>query len=224
MADQIDKFKQNIPLISKLRLPGIKTKHWGKISEIVRFSVIPSMELTLQGFLDFDLGRWNIQIAEICSVAAQKYNNESSLYQMDAELQTKQFVTHEFRNTGSYILFDVDDIFSLIDDQLVTTQTLLTSPFIAPVKKKALERLSFLRNAHETHDQLVECQRRWLYLQTIFTGTSIQHKLFKEARDWYNVDNTWQSIMTLTHNHTDFTNVIHRDNLLQDLKYSNELL
>ncbi|OHT09102.1 Dynein heavy chain family protein [Tritrichomonas foetus] len=224
LGEQIDKFKHHLPLISKLRHPGIKTKHWEKISEIVGFKVMPSMELTLQGFLDLDLGRWNEKITEIASVAAQEYNIESSLDQMDAELQTLQFQTSEFRGTGHFILNQIDDIISIIDDQLMTTQTLLTSPYVAPVKKRATEKLAFLRHSHDTLDAWVDCQRGWLYLQPIFTGTSIQQKLHREARDWQKVDQMWSAMMSLTHNHPDFVNVMHRDRLLEDLIGANQLL
>ena len=224
LSSQLDGFKKHIPLIARLRHPGIKTKHWEKISEIVGFQVMPSMELSLQGFLDLDLGRWNQQITEIAQVASQEYNIESTLDQMDAELQTKQFVTNLFRDTGSYILADIDDMISVIDDQLVTTQTLLTSPFVAPVKKRALEKLAFLRHSHETLDAWVECQRGWLYLQPIFTGTSIQQKLQREARDWQSVEQIWTSTMTMTHTHPEFMTVMHRDRLLEDLVDANKLL
>jgi hypothetical protein len=65
----------------------------------------------------------------------------------------------------------------------VTTQTLLLSPFIGPIKKRAVERLEYLRLAHNTIESWLNCQKSWLYLQPIFTGTSIQQKLHKEARD-----------------------------------------
>ena len=224
LTEQVEKFKTRVPLISRLRHPGIKTKHWEKISEIVGFKVIPNDELTLQSFLNMELERWNDQICEIAIVAAQEYNIESSLDAMDAELQTQQFQTSEFRDTEQFILVQIDDIISIIDDQLVTTQTLLTSPYIAPVKKRATERLQFLRYCHETLDAWVECQRGWLYLQPIFTGTSIQQKLYKEARDWNTVDKTWSAVMTLTHQHPDFMSVMHRDNLFDDLSLANKLL
>ena len=70
---------------------------------------------------------------------------------------------------------------STIDEQLVTTQTLLTSPYIKPLLKRATEKLEFLHQAHETLDEWIMCKRSWLYLQPIFTGTSIQQKLYKEA-------------------------------------------
>ncbi|OHT04040.1 Dynein heavy chain family protein [Tritrichomonas foetus] len=224
LQEQIEKFKQPLPLVGKLRHPGIKTKHWEQISEIVGFNVMPSMELTLQGFIDLHLERWNDQISQIASIAAQEYNIESALDQMDEELQKRLFSTTEFRGSGQFILVDVDDIISLVDDQLVTTQTLLTSPFIAPVKKRAVERLQFLHLAHDTLEAWIECQRSWLYLQPIFTGTSIQQKLFREARDWKTVDKIWAGIMTLTHNHPDFVNVMHRDKLLENLQQCNTLL
>jgi hypothetical protein len=210
-------------LISKLRHPGIKTKHWEKISQIVGFKVVPNDELSLQNFLNLDLWRWNQQIFEIANVAAQEYNLESSLDAMDAELQLQLLQTSEFRDTKQYILCGVDDVVSLIDDQLVTTQTLLTSPFIAPVKKRATERLAFLRHCRKTLDAWIECQRGWLYLQPIFTGTSIQQKLHRESRDWMQVDKMWSSILSLTHQHPDLVGVMHRDHLHEDLVLANQL-
>jgi len=221
---QIETFKHNVPLVTRLRHPGIKTKHWEMITQVVGFSVVSSMELSLQGFLDLKLDKWNEQIIEIASVAAQEYSLESSLDQMDAELQTKMFSSTVFRDSERYILTEIDDIISTIDDQLVTTQTILTSPFIAPVKKRAIERLTFLRSSRDVLELWVSCQKSWLYLQPIFTGTSIQQKLHKEARDWSSVDKLWTAIMTLTHNHPAFMNVMHRDNLPDHLKQCNELL
>ena len=218
LAQQIDAFKQDCPLITRLRHPGIKTKHWEQISEIVGFAVVPSMEWTLQDFLDLHLERWNDQITEIASVAANEYALELSLDQMDADLQQKQFITVEFRDSGHFILHEIDDISSTIDDQLVTAQTLLTSPFIAPVKKRATEKLAFLKNAREILDRWIECQRSWLYLQPIFSGTSIQQKLHKEARDWAAVDQLWTATMTMTHAHPEFSSVMHRDALKPNLE------
>jgi hypothetical protein len=220
----IDKFKQPMPLVSKLRHPGVKTKHWEQISELVGFTIIPSMDLSLQGFIDLHLERWNDPISSIASVAAQEYNIEMQLDQMDNELQSKQFVTQEFGASCQFILSEVEDVVAVVDDQLVATQALLTSQFIQPVKKRALERLTFLHQARQVLEAWMQCQRSWLYLQPIFSGTSIQQKLHRETRDWKTVDNLWASIMTLTHNHPDVVNVMHRDKLLPNLEEANALL
>ncbi|OHT13633.1 Dynein heavy chain family protein [Tritrichomonas foetus] len=224
LSEQIDLFKEKCPLIVKLRHPGIKTMHWEMISEIVGFTVMPSMELSLQEFLNLNLERWSEQIFEIANVAALEYSLESSLDQMDNELQTMKFITVEYRDSKTYILQQIDEIISTIDDQLVTTQTLLTSPYIKPMLKRATDKLTFLHAAHETLDAWVTCQKSWLYLQPIFTGTSIQQKLYKEAIQWNTVQSIWSTLMNHTHAHPEFTTVMSRDNVLHDLKKCNELL
>ncbi|EAY07015.1 Dynein heavy chain family protein [Trichomonas vaginalis G3] len=224
LADAINKFKQPLQLVSKLRHLGIKTKHWEQISEIVGFNCVPTMDLTLQGFLQMDLGRWGQQITEVASVAMQEYSIESVLDKLDLELETTQFITIPFRDSGQFIISGVNDIISIIDDQLVTSQTLLSSPYIAPVKKRALERLDFLRHCHQTMEEWVTCQRQWLYLQPIFSGSSIQKKLPREAASWANVDKLWASSMTLTHNHPSFVNVMKRDKIFETFQECNRLL
>lgn len=37
LSKLIDEFKQHVPLITRLRYPGIKTKHWEKIQEVMGF-------------------------------------------------------------------------------------------------------------------------------------------------------------------------------------------
>ena len=223
LAEDIEKFKQRMPLITKLRHPGIKTVHWEKISQIVGLKISP-MEMTLTQMLQLELEKWGDQITEIANVATQEYNIESTLDAMDAELQTQILQTTEFRQSGQYMLVMVDDLRSLIDDQLVTTQTLLTSPYIAPLKKRATEKLTYLKMYRSILDAWVQCQRGWVYLHPIFTGTSIQRKLHKEAMDWQIVDEKWKVLMNGTRLHPQFVSVMHKERLLDDLKHSYELL
>ena len=224
LAGQLDAFKQHVPLITKLRNQGLKRQHWEQISEVVGFKIEPSQELSLQNFIDLNLERWNDKVTEIASVAANEYSIELALDQMDTEAQQKQFSTTEFRNTGQFILHDIDDITSMIDDHLITTQTLLTSPFILPNKERATDKLNFLKQCSQTMDEWILCQRSWLYLQPIFSGTSIQQKLHKEALAWGEVDKSWNNIMNMTHEHPDFNNTMHREILLPSLKLANEKL
>ena len=224
LTKRIDAFKQNVPLIMKLKHPGIKTLQWKAISKVVGFEVSPSTDMTLQQFLDLNLGKWSDQITEIANVAAQEYALETALDNMDAELQSKQFVTVMFRDSGQFILNEIDDITTTIDDQLVSTQTILASPFIAPVKERALNNLNKLRKAQKTVDSWISCQKSWLYLQPIFTGTSIQQKLRSEANRWTQVEQIWSRVMTGTHNHPAFTAVMDKDGLLEELQKCNENL
>jgi len=224
LNQSIEKFRQTLPLLSKLRHPGMKTKHWERISVAVGFDAVPSMDVTLQAYFNLNLHKWNSQISEISSIAVQEYSIESALDTMDSELQEKHFVTMQYKDTGHFILMDFEEIVSLVEDQTITTQTFLTSPYIAPVKSRALERLEFLNHCKETLDSWKTCQRTWLYLQPLFTGTTISKQLPDESYSWGLVDKKWASAMTLTHNHSDFMNVMHREKILENFEQCNRLL
>jgi hypothetical protein len=72
LTDQIEKLKCDMPLITKLKHPGIKARHWEDISRVIGFMVLPATKLTLQDILSMNLRQWNDQINEIAAVAAQE--------------------------------------------------------------------------------------------------------------------------------------------------------
>ncbi|EAY21562.1 Dynein heavy chain family protein [Trichomonas vaginalis G3] len=217
LIQQIEGFKKRLPLITKLRHQGIKRQHWDKISQITGFEVKPTVETSLSTFLQYKLEEWDAQISDIANVAAQEYNIEAALDKMDAELRTTQFVTVQFRNSGHFILQQVDDLLMLIDDQLVATQSMLASPFITQVKDQANERIAFLRKSRAMIEAWMKCQTAWLYLQPIFAGTSIGQKLKTEASYWAICNTIWSKIMTMAHNHPNFYTIMQRDELMEQL-------
>lgn len=72
------------------------------------------------------------------------------------EIQTKLSQTVEFRGEEQFIHIEIDDISRMIDNQLVTIQTLLASPFVAPYGKCVVEKLAFLHYCHDPFDAWVE--------------------------------------------------------------------
>ena len=46
-----------------------------------------------------------------------------------------------------------------------------------------------------TQEEWLNCQRNWLYLESIFSAPDIQHQLPNEAKMFIQVDKSWKDIM-----------------------------
>lgn len=87
----MDEFKTNIPIIQTLGNPGMKPRHWEKISEIVGFPILVDDSLSLEKVIDFNLVDY-IEKFEAISEAATKENNlEKALDKMMKEWADLKF-------------------------------------------------------------------------------------------------------------------------------------
>lgn len=78
---------------------------------------------------------------------------------MEKAMQTMVQIWHDisfhhqpYRETGVSILTALDDIQTVLDDQIVKTQTIRSSPFIKPFENKIKVSFNFYSpNLHETY-------------------------------------------------------------------------
>ena len=130
IKDQIEKFKIHLPLISTLCNPGMRDRHWKLVSQAVGFRFQPDDATTLSSVLERNLAEFMPSLEEISGVATKEFSFEKALQKMYAEWKDVEFVTSDYRDTGTQILAGVDEIQSLFDDHIVKTQTMRGSPFI----------------------------------------------------------------------------------------------
>lgn len=125
-------------IISTLGNPGMKERHWEQVSEIIGFPIQVSPELTLEKIIEYQLEEYIPKFETISESATKENNLEKAMIKMVAEWEEMSFTINPYRDTGTYILSAIDDIQVLLDDQIIKTQTMKSSPYIKPFEADIL--------------------------------------------------------------------------------------
>jgi len=65
--------------------PGMRERHWMKVSEIIGFEFLPTETTTLSDIIDLHLDPWLDKFDSIAESASKEYSLEKALFKMKAE-------------------------------------------------------------------------------------------------------------------------------------------
>ncbi|KAJ3254160.1 Dynein heavy chain 7, axonemal [Boothiomyces macroporosus] len=219
--EQIEKFQVHLPLISTLCNPGLRERHWKDISQIVGFRFQPDESTSLSAVLERNLGSYMSNLEQISAVATKEYSFEKALQKMYNEWKDIQFITLDYRDTGTQILGGTDEIQTLLDDHIVKTQTMRGSPFIKAFEDETKAWDTKLILIQDILDEWLKVQSTWLYLEPIFSSEDIMRQMPSEGKRFVSVNKTWKDIMAYTVKDPHVQKVCEMPDLLMLLKDSN---
>ncbi|KAJ3276290.1 Dynein heavy chain 3, axonemal [Terramyces sp. JEL0728] len=224
VKNKLEKFKSYIPLITILRNPGLKERHWQAISEVVGQTVVPDENTTLTKILDMNLGAHLAQFEVISDAASKEHSLQNTLNKMKDDWEPLVFNPIPYKDTGTRILSAMDDVQALLDDQIVKVQTMRGSPFVKPIENEMKQWETTLITIQDIIDEWLKVQSTWLYLEPIFTSEDIMAAMPVEGKKFKSVDKTWRDIMTATTEDPKILKAGATPNLLNKLRESNVYL
>eukprot|EP00736_Rhodelphis_marinus_P009962 Rmarinus@m.13206 len=221
MKQRLDEFKEHLPLITNLCNPGLRDRHWDKLSNDIGFRLKPTPDLTLSRLLEMNLGKYEEVIDEMCAVASKEYSLENALDAMRKEWNDIFFETTAYRDTGTHVLKSVDDIMQLLDDHIVKTQTMRGSPYIKPFEEQIHKWEEQLKLTQEIIDEWISCQRTWMYLEPIFGSEDIMRQMPVEGRKFAGVDTFFRNVMESAVTDPKVETCCQQENLLPNFQRAN---
>eukprot|EP01028_Stygiella_incarcerata_P009150 TRINITY_DN426_c0_g1_i1.p1 TRINITY_DN426_c0_g1~~TRINITY_DN426_c0_g1_i1.p1 ORF type:complete len:4140 (-),score=1088.60 TRINITY_DN426_c0_g1_i1:191-12610(-) len=193
---EVDEFKPNLPLVQALRQPGMRDRHWDQLKEKLGIEIRPGLAIhTLQDAFALGLPERTQEIQEIAEVAGKEYSIEVALDKMEKEWEGVQFDVVAYKETGTFVLRGSDDIYQLLDDHIVMTQSMGFSAYKKPFEDRIATWEYKLRLTSDVLEEWLNCQRQWLYLEPIFSSDDIMKQLPQEGKRFNTVDRTWRKIM-----------------------------
>ncbi|KAA6356609.1 MAG: putative Dynein heavy chain 1, axonemal, partial [Streblomastix strix] len=187
---QMDELAPRMPMIVALRNPGMKDRHWKQLEEVCKQDIKPKKGTTLNDMLNLDIQDHKDEIMKICDIAAKEYALEEALIEMNKEWQGVQFDIKDYKATRTYVMFGATEIQERLDMHLLRTQAMSFSPFKEPHKDAIEKWLQLLDRVSLVVEEWLKCQKRWIYLEPIFSSEDIQRQLpieYKRFQDYLEV-------------------------------------
>jgi dynein heavy chain len=143
---------------------------------------------------------------------------------MENEWESIELVLIPYRESGTFVLSALDDAEQLLDDQIVKTQSVRSSPYIKPFENQVKEWEKKLLLIQEILDEWLKVQVNWLYLEPIFSSEDILSQMPQEGKKFKLVDQAWRKLMLKALDDRHIIKVADIPNLLNELQTSNTLL
>merc|ERR1719261_615349 len=133
---------------------------------------------------------------EELSAAAQKENTlKNSLKNMKEDWVPICLDTMEYKDTGAHMLRGIDEVQAVLDDHIVKTQGIRSSPFCKPFEAEVHEWEAKLLYIQDFIDQTIALQRSWMALEPIFISDDIKRQLPQESESFARIDAVFRKRM-----------------------------
>jgi dynein heavy chain len=202
---QLLKFAANLPLVGALSNKSLRPRHFRQMADALGVPINPREDhsTSLNKLLELGVNDRQMRaLATIADGASSEGAIESGIGGMKAEWAHKRYplITHHSMVSQSpqnlsltdrqtvltvglvddvYVLAlpAVDQLSTLLDEHLIKTQSMRSSPFLDSFERDLQEWEATLQFMQELLEEWVDVQRTWLYLDPIFGANDIAKSL-----------------------------------------------
>ncbi|PFH31617.1 dynein heavy chain [Besnoitia besnoiti] len=223
MRNQLSAYLKLNMLITDLRTDSLKDRHWKLVMGVLKIKK-PIQDVTLGTLWDAELVTNEAAIREILVQAQGETALEEFLRQVKDSWQERELIFVPY-GTKTKLIKGWEDLFQLIEDQLAALQSMKMSPYFKVFEEEALTWEDKLNRLRSLLDSWVEVQRKWVYLQGVFTGSQdIPMLLPQEHQRFKGIDQDFKNIMKKASTIKNVMEVAAIDDLGRQLERLSDLL
>ena len=179
-------------LIHELKSDALRERHWKQLVKMLNVHWVTS-DLTLGKVWDIDLQRNENIIKDVILVAQGELALENFLKQVESSWQEYELDLVVYQNKCALIT-KWDDLFNKLKEHINSLSAMKLSPYYKQFKDDAIKWEEKLNKISSLFDIWIDVQRRWVYLEGIFSGSSdIQTLMPKENARFKTISSENQS-------------------------------
>ncbi|XP_044766447.1 dynein axonemal heavy chain 6 [Coccinella septempunctata] len=225
LKDDVELMKDKMSVITYLRNPALRQRHWIKIETILNHKFKPDDVITLEVLENLKCFNYPNELQEVSGQASSEAGLESLLKKVEEAWKTLEFVVVPHKDSKDiYILGTTEEVQATLDESNININTISASRHVGPIKSRVDEWAKFLERFSKTLDEWMMCQQNWVYLEVIFSAPDIQRQLPAESKLFLIVDKAWKELMRRTAKVPLALEAANYPNLLEILQKNNTLL
>ncbi|XP_055262069.1 dynein axonemal heavy chain 2 isoform X3 [Moschus berezovskii] len=222
---KIEQFKRTMPLISDLRNPALRERHWDQVrDEVQREFDQESESFTLEQIVQLGMDQHVEKIGEISASATKELAIELALQNIAKTWDVIQLDIVPYKDKGHHRLRGTEEVFQALEDNQVALSTMKASRFVKAFEKDVDHWERCLSLILEVIEMVLTVQRQWMYLENIFLGEDIRKQLPNESGLFDQVNANWKAIMDRVNKDPNALRSTHYPGILDTLIEMNTIL
>lgn len=198
LKKKVDDFNDTCPILELMTSPGMKQRHWDKMSELMNYQFdVYNPKCTLGQVMQAPILKYKDEVEDICIGAVKEKDIEAKLKQVIADWAHVNLQLAPFKNRGELLLKGGETVetIGMLEDSLMVINSLASNRYNAPFKKDIMTWLHKLSNTSEVLEKWMITQNLWTYLEAVFVGGDISKQMPQEAKRFTNIDKSYVKIM-----------------------------
>eukprot|EP00736_Rhodelphis_marinus_P005351 Rmarinus@m.11280 len=195
-----ESFGKSFSTIKLLRQPFIRQRHWTQLMDAAKLVFIVDEYFTLQDFLRLRLFDFESDITSIVELAKKELEVETLLVEIEKVWASIQYdlVPDDEEETENPVLLlkSADTLMETLEDNQITLQNLLESPYSSCFFSRLSDLMSVLRLVDDVTSEWIQAQRTFTHVKGIYmTSKDLRAELLDDVRRFDAAYATWRRAM-----------------------------
>ncbi|PFH37249.1 dynein, axonemal, heavy chain 2 family protein [Besnoitia besnoiti] len=222
---EIDQFRKGLPLVSNLRSPALRERHWARIKKEVAEPFDPqSSDFTLNAVVQLDLIRRADLIGRLADEARKEYKIESALQEIASTWANMRLDVGAHKETLLKLKGN-EELFNILEENILTLSVMKSNQYHLPFKEEVEHWEKTLAHVSEVIETILQVQKQWLYLENVFRGSDdIRQMLAQEAEQFDSVHVAFVALLSRVRADSNVLRTCALPGVLRELIEMNETL